>query len=146
MIKALRNFFFEDFWLKLFSAVSAILIWLTVNFFIHRDVPPSAPLNLMTTDQRTFANVPVVVLSSAEDVRSVRVHPKEVELTVQGDARSLKQLQARDLRVLADLTGIEAAQGLRKRLQVSTPPGITYVGVYPEEVQVIFPQKTTQEP
>ena len=141
MISTLRNILLKDFWLKLFSAVLAMLVWLAVNFSIRRDSSPSTPLTLIPSAQRVFANVPVVILSSAQDVRSVRVHPKEVELTVQGNARDLKQLQARDLRVLVDLTGIEAAQGLRKRLEVSTPPGITYVRVFPEEVQVIFPAK-----
>lgn len=146
MIKTLRSIFLEDFWLKLFSAALAVLVWLTVTFSIGRGASRPTPLDLMTADQRVFVNVPVVILSSAEDVRSVRVHPKEVELTVQGDARNLKDLQARDLRVLVDLTGIQAAQGLRKRLEVSTPPGITYVRVYPEEVQVIFPPRNSQEP
>lgn len=144
MIKALREFFLNDFWLKLFSAALAVLIWLAVSFAIRRDVSPTQPLNLMTTEQRMFLNVPVVVLSSAEDVRSVRVHPKEVELTVQGEGRLLKELKPSELRVMVDLTGIQAAQGLRKRLTVSTPPGITYVRVFPDEVQVIFPQKQDQ--
>jgi YbbR domain-containing protein len=146
MIKTLRSIFVEDFWLKLISLTLAVLAWMTVNFSIGKNTPAQNALSLIPSDDRVFANVPVVILSSAEDVRSVRVHPKEVELTVQGDARSLKELQARDLRVLVDLTGIQAAQGLRKRLEVSTPPGITYVKVDPEEVQVIFPPKNSPEP
>jgi len=141
MIKTLRNVFLRDFWLKLFSLVLAVLTWLTVNFAVKKEVSPR-PLNFIPSEQRVFANLPVVVLSTAEDVRSVRVHPKEVALTVQGDASTLSRLQVRDLRVLLDLTGIEAAQGLRKRLEVSTPPGVTYVRIEPQEVQVIFPSKT----
>jgi len=141
MMHALRNLFLHDFWLKLFSLVLATLTWLTVNFAVKKEVSPPPPLNFISTEQRVFANLPIVILSSAEDVRSLRVHPREVELTVQGDARTLKQLQVRDIRVLVDLTGIEAAQGLRKRLEVSTPPGVTYTRIEPEEVQVIFPTR-----
>lgn len=141
MINTLRNLFLHDFWLKLFSVALALLIWLTINFALQREASPIPQLNLISTDERVFSNLPVVILSNAEDVRSVRVHPKEVTVTVQGDPRGLKQLQQRDLRVLVDLTGIEAAQGLRKRLEVTTPPGVTYRRIEPEEVQVIFPTK-----
>jgi YbbR domain-containing protein len=140
MINTIRDFFLHDFWLKLFSLALAVLIWLIVNFAVQRG--PATPRSFIPTEQRVFSNLPIVILASAEDVRSVKVHPKEVELTVQGDSRALKQLQVRDLRVLVDITGIEAAQGLRKRLEVSTPPGVTYVRIEPEEVQVIFPPKT----
>jgi YbbR domain-containing protein len=140
MIKSIRNFILHDFWLKLFSVALALLIWLTVNFALQRG--PAAPRSLIPTEQRVFSNLPIMIMASAEDVRSVRVHPKEVELTVRGDARVLKQLQPREIRVLVDITGIEAAQGLRKRLEVSTPPGVTYDRIDPEEVQVIFPSKT----
>jgi YbbR domain-containing protein len=140
MIKSIRNFILHDFWLKLFSVALALLIWLTVNFALQRG--PAAPRSLIPTEQRVFSNLPIMIMASAEDVHSVRVHPKEVELTVRGDARVLKQLQPREIRVLVDITGIEAAQGLRKRLEVSTPPGVTYDRIDPEEVQVIFPSKT----
>lgn len=136
MIQLLRNLFVKDFWLKLFSLVLAILLWLTIYF--ARDVSPTGPLTLVR-DERTFTSLPVVILSSAEDVRSFKVNPKEVTVTVQGDPRILKTLQARDVRVLVDLTGIAAAHDLRQRLQVATPPGVTYVNIVPEQVQVIFP-------
>jgi hypothetical protein len=40
-----------------------------------------------------------------------------------------------------DLTGVEAARGLRKRIEITTPAGITLVRVVPEEVEVIVPGK-----
>jgi YbbR domain-containing protein len=81
-----------------------------------------------------------VILSSAQDVRSFRVNPSEVTVTVRGDSEALKLLQNRDIRVLVDLTGIGSAQSLRKRIEVSTPAGITHVRVSPEDVEVLFPQ------
>ncbi len=141
MIRFLRNLFFADFWLKLFSLALAILIWLTVNFALRRQGSPVASQTLVSSE-RSFSHLPVVIMSSAEDVRSFRVNPKEVEVTVRGDSKLLQTLQNKDIHVLVDLTGIEAAHDLRKRIEVSTPAGVTHVRVEPAEVQVIFPPKS----
>jgi YbbR domain-containing protein len=142
MIAFFRRLFFHDFWLKLFSLVLAVLIWLTVSFAIQRGggatQPPVLGLNFK---QRPFVGLPVVLLSSAIDVHEIRVEPKTVDVTVQGDARTIDRLQPSDNRVLVDLTGIEAARDLRKRIDVSTPPGVSHVRVIPSEVQITIPQK-----
>jgi YbbR domain-containing protein len=140
MIQQLRNLVLRDFWLKLFSLALAVLFYLAINLAITRETSPVAALSL-TPPSKVFSNLPVVILSSAEDVRSVHVSPKEVEVTVQGEPAILKNLQSKDIRVLVDLTGIGAAQALRKRIEVSTPAGVTHVKIDPEEVQVIFPGK-----
>jgi YbbR domain-containing protein len=140
MINFLRNLIFHDFLLKVFSLALAVLIWLTVSFAIQKQVSPATPLTF-NFRERTFLNLPVVVLSSAADVRNFKVTPGEVEVTVQGDARVLKNIQRSDIRVIVDLTGIETARGLRKRIEVSTPAGITHVSVVPQEVEIIFPNK-----
>src|SRR3974377_72269 len=118
MIPFLRKVVLEDFWLKLFSLALAVLIWITVRF-----IAPS--------EQRTFSNLPIAVVSSAEDVHSFQVSPQQVEVTVQGDARTLGNLQGRDIRVLVDLTGVGAAQEMTKRVEVFTPAGVTYLHVEP---------------
>jgi YbbR domain-containing protein len=140
MIDFLRQLFFKDFWLKLFSLALSILIWLTVAFLVDKDMSLANTLTF-NTRERTFFSLPVAVLSSAEDVRSFKVSPGEVEVTVQGDPRILKKLQNKDIRVLVDLTGIDSARYLRKRIEVSTPSGVTHVMVAPQEVEVIYPPK-----
>jgi YbbR domain-containing protein len=139
MINFLRNLLLRDLWLKLFSLALAVLIWLTVtfaqsgggqNFFANHAVP-----------EQTYYNIPVLVMSSAADVRSFKVNPSTVAVTVQGEEKLLQRLQSRDIRALVDLTGIESARGLRKRIEVTTPPGITFVQVVPNEVEVIVPLK-----
>ena len=141
MIDFLRHLFFKDFWLKLFSFVLAVLIWFTVNIAINKESSGAPALSLIPTEERVFSGLPVVVLSSAEDVRSVRVNPKEVEVTVQGEPKQLKNIQPRDIRVLLDLTGIPAAHDMRVRVEVTLPAGLSLVRVNPEEVQVAFPSK-----
>ena len=96
----------------------------------------------LTAEERTFSNLPVLVISSAQDVRSFKVRPSEVEVTVRGDAKTLRALRANEIRARVDLTDIETARDLRKRIEVSVPAGISQVGVTPPEVQVIFPPKS----
>jgi len=141
MIPFLRKLILEDFWLKLFSFVLAVLTWFTVSSMANQGMP-SAPRLPATSEELALFNLPVVILSSAQDVRSFRVSPSEVEVTVRGDPKIVETLQGKDIRVLVDLTGIGAAHDLRKRIEVSTPPGITHVRVSPEEVQVIFPPRS----
>lgn len=141
MIAFLRQLIFKDIWLKLFSLALAILIWLTVTFAIQKVGSPAASLSALTRD-RTFYNLPVLVLSAAADVRDFKVKPPEAEVTVQGDPKTVENLQSKDIKVMVDLTGIEAGAGnFRARVQVSTPIGVTHVRVVPEDVEVIFPAK-----
>ena|SRR5947207_2125279 len=133
MIETLRHLIFHDFWLKLFSFVLAVLIWFTVHFASQKDISPLGP----AAQERRFPNLPVMVMFAAEDVRTYKVKPSEVDVIIQGDPKILKDLQSRDIRVVVDLTGIEAAH-LRKRVEVSPPPGITHTRVTPQEVEVII--------
>ena len=130
MIAFLRNLLFEDFWLKLLSLVLAVLVWLTVTFVSKKEIG---------TENRVFSNLPVTILASAEDVHNFKVSPREVEITVRGDLKTLQSLQSKDIQAVVDLTGVAAARDLRKRIEVSVPAGVTYLRVAPEEVQVIFP-------
>jgi len=140
MISFLRDLVFQDFWLKLFSFVLAVLTWFAVNRMANQKEGLSVgSLSLAPPEQRTLTHLPVLIVSSAEDVRSFRVSPKEVDVTVQGSSALVKELQNRDVRVSVDLTGIQAGKDLRIRTDVSTPAGISYVRVEPPEVQVIFP-------
>ncbi len=130
MIAFLRHLVLEDFWWKLFSLVLAILIWFTVTFASQKEIG---------TDRRVFVNLPVTVVSSVEDVRNFKVSPGTVDVTVQGSAETLQNLQPKDIRAMVDLTGVTAASDLHEQVGVSVPAGVTFLGVVPEEVQVIFP-------
>lgn len=143
MIELLRQLVLKNFWLKLFSFALAVLMWFAVRAIAFRNEGGSlGALKLAVPKQRVFSNLPVLIVSSAEDVRGVRVNPKEVEVTVQGDPQTINNLQNRDIHVLVDLTGIGAAHDLRKRIEVSTPAGVTHVRVDPDEVQVLFSPKS----
>ena len=98
--------------------------------------------SLTPAEVRTFYNLPVLIVSSAADVRRFKVAPETVAVTVQGDRKVLEALRSEDVRALVDLTGIESGTVVRKRIEVSTPAGVTHVGVMPEEVRVIFPPES----
>lgn len=141
MIAPLRNLFFRDFLLKLFSLVMAVLIWLVVRFAIQKEGSPVPTLPL-APHEHTFVNLPVLVMSSAQDVHEVKVEPNSVEVTVQGDAKVLGSLLSKDVRPIVDLTDvIEGAGDLRQRIEIFAPPGISYKRVIPPDVRVIFPRK-----
>ncbi len=141
MIPWLQNLVLTDFWLKLFSLALACLIWFTVNIAIKNDISPVTTLSLAPTDQMVLRDLPITVLSSAEDLRDFNVTPKTADVTVQGDAVNLKNLRKQDVRVLVDLSDKGTLRDSRKRIEVSTPAGVAHVKVEPEEVQVVTTPK-----
>jgi len=142
MIAFLRRLFLDDLGLKLFSLLLAIGFWLTVSLAIQKEGSPAAPLTPLNDEkEKTFFNLPVVVLSSASDVHDFKVSPATAGVSVRGDTKIIQQLQPQDIRVIVDLSGIEAARLLRKRIEVFPRPGVSLVRVVPEEVQVIYPSR-----
>src|SRR5689334_19413793 len=112
MIKFLRQLFFADFWLKLFSLALAVLIWLTVSFAVQKE--PLASL-VVYPHARTFSRLPVVPMSGAQDVSDIKVLPPEVEVTLQGERDVVSRLSSSDIHVSVDLTGIEKGKYIKKR-------------------------------
>jgi YbbR domain-containing protein len=140
MIIFLRNLLFHDFWLKLFSLALAILIWITVWFARSKDLSPFSAFTSHAAEQNYF-NVPVLVILPAADARNLKVDPSAVQVTVEGDPKQLRELKVSDIRAEVNLTGIESARGMSKRIDVITPQGVTYVRVIPDTVEVIIPPR-----
>ena len=140
MISFLRQLFLDDFWLKLFALILAILIWLTVSLAIRKEVSPLPAILPQNNAERVFFNLPVVVYSLAEDVHNFKVNPQEVSVTIQGDRKALESLRSQDIGVTVNLTHLEGTR-VRKRIDVSTPVGVMHVRVEPPEVEVLLPPK-----
>jgi YbbR domain-containing protein len=136
MIPFLENLILKDFWLKLFSLALAGLIYFTVNIAIKNDISPVASLSLSPTEQLMIRELPIVVLTSADEMRGFTIAPKTADVTLQGDAASLRNLRKQEIRVVVDLSDPGALQGSRRKIEVSTPAGISHVRVDPQEVQV----------
>jgi YbbR domain-containing protein len=134
MIDFIRNLVVKDFWLKLFSFILAVLIWLTVQFSINnKEGSTWAVLIGQAGDEGVFT-IPVSV--PAGDARLVSVTPAEVQVTVRGEPKLIKSLKPDDIRAQVNLTGVESANGLHRRVEVVLPPGIAYTHLIPEEVDV----------
>lgn len=138
MIAFLRSLILHDFWLKLLSAVLAILIWVTITF--AQTGGGRSLLFNRNADEHTYYNIPVQVRVSAAEIRSFRVDPTDVAVKLRGDPDKLRNLRYDEIEAVVDLTGIESARGLRKRIKVTTPSvDIVVVQVVPDEVEVIVP-------
>ena len=133
MIIFVRNLVVNDFWLKLFSLVLAILIWLTVDFSLHKEISPWAALIGRTADETVL---PVPVSAAAIGSRTVNVKPAQVQVTLRGDPELLKNLRPEDIQAEVNLSGVESASGLRRPIEMILPRGIAYTRLDPAEVEV----------
>jgi hypothetical protein len=113
-----------------------VVIWLTVHKIYEE---PRMAAAAVAGDKVTYGNLPVLVVSTAADVRDFRVVPAVVSVTVSGLPGDMAVLQANQIRAVVDLTDIGSAKDLRRKVEVSTPPGVTLVSVDPPGVGVIVP-------
>jgi hypothetical protein len=93
----------------------------------------------------TFTNLPVLIVSAAADVRAFHVTPNAVTVTVSGQSEIMASLRAGQIHALVDLTDIEAARDLRRRVDVTTPTGVTLLNVEPAEVSVVIPAQRKKQ-
>jgi hypothetical protein len=134
----MRDWLIKDFGWKLFSLVLAVAIWLTVHKILEESEPPP-PVAPPQPVAMTFTNLPVLIVSAAADVREFHVTPNAVTVTVSGQPEIMAALRESQVHALVDLTDIEAARNLQRRVDISTPTGVTLVNVDPEEVNVVIP-------
>jgi hypothetical protein len=128
----------KDFWWKLFSLVLAVAIWLTVYKIREEPAVPAVVAGVPLT----YGSLPVLVVSGASDVRDFRVQPGTVAVKVSGPPEVMAVLQANQIHPVVDLTDIVAARNLKRRVEISMPPGVTLISVDPAEVGVVFPPQT----
>jgi len=94
----------------------------------------------------TYDNLPVLIVSAASDVRNFHVLPGTVAVKVSGAPEVMAVLQANQIHPVVNLTDIATAHDLKRRVEVSTPPGVTLVSVEPPEVGVQFPPSNENKP
>jgi YbbR domain-containing protein len=138
----MRDLFIKDWGWKLFSLILAAGIWLTV----HKIIDPKNAAVTSTGSTLTYGNLPVLVVATASDVHDYRVLPGVVSVTVSGSSDAIAVLQVNQIRATVDLTGIESARDLKRRVDVSVPSGITLIGVDPPKVAVIIPPTQEKKP
>ncbi len=125
-----RNILLRNFGWKLLSLALAIVIWLTIK-----------ALSTEQQTERMFINLDIQIVSSTTDVRTFRVEPTKVKVTVKGPPGAVSRLAEREIRVFADLTTADLTQSFRQHLDVAVPNGITVVRLEPTEAYVTPPPK-----
>jgi hypothetical protein len=143
----MRDWFTKDLGWKLFSAFLALAIWLTVHKILDESVssPAVVPALQPNTVAMTFTNLPVLVVSAAADVRQFQVKPHAVTVTVRGQPEIVATLRAGQIHALVDLTDIEAARDLPRRVDISMPAGVALVSIEPAEVSVVIPTQSKKQ-
>lgn len=141
---ALRDWFIRDLGWKLFSLVLAVAIWLTVNRILGETGGTAEPA--IGDKQTTYDDLPILVVSSASDVRDFRVVPSTVTVSVSGTPNVMAVLQANQIRAVVDLTSIEAAKKLHRRVDISVPLGVRLVNYTQSTVEVIVPPPAEKKP
>lgn len=126
-----RNILFRNFGWKLLSLALAIVIWLTIKALSAEQ----------GQTERMFINLDIQIVSGTADVRTFRIEPTTVNVTVKGRPGAIGRLAEREIRVFADLTSADVTQGFRQHLDVAVPNGITVVRLEPTEVYVTPPPK-----
>lgn len=142
MIRFLRDFFFRDWLLKLFSLALAVLTWLAVSFSLRqRVVPVTGSGNLA---EKTYFDLPVTIVSRSADVSRFKSDPAEVDVTLRGNEAALEQLPRTSIRVIVDLSDavIKTAQSLP--VEVVAPAGIAHVRIKPENLVQVIPPPTAK--
>ena len=128
-----RDLLFKNVGWKMLSLGLAVAIWLTVK----------AAINEGAQGVRTFSNIPAQIVSGTTDVRTFRVVPDTVSVTVRARPEVLKVLTEREIHAFVDITSADLSQNFNRRVQAATPIGITVVRVDPVEVAVEVPPKPT---
>jgi hypothetical protein len=139
LLPAMRNWLVEDFGWKIFSLVLAVGIWLTVHRLV---LEAGTPASRAEGSPVTYDNLPVSIVAANADVRDFRLVRPTVKVTVSGSPEVMGDLKANQIHATIDLSdGRGSSPNLRRRVEVSTPPGVALVSVVPQEIGIIEPPK-----
>ncbi len=127
-----RKLFLTNIGWKLMSLALAFLIWLLVQGVSN---------DSSTQTERTFTDLPAQLVSGPTDVRTFRLNPDVVQVTVKGPPGIIKALTEREIRVFVDGSITDPTRNFRQRVEVATPTRLTVVRVEPAEVEIIVPPR-----
>jgi YbbR domain-containing protein len=129
-----RELILNNFWLKLFSLVLAVMIWLAIRGNIRTELAGGQnPFRLPANDQ--FAR-PIMLMTAANDHQAYVVDPLSVNVKVTGDSDALKKLNPNDIQVYVRLTDVMVVHGAFPVEVKPLPPNVSLQTVWPSHVHV----------
>jgi|SRR3954447_1482432 len=130
----MRELILNNFWLKTFSLVLAVMIWLAIRGNIRNDgLNSQNPFRLPSKDQ--FAR-PITLKVAASDRQAYIVEPPSVTVKVNGESAALNKLNPNDIRVYVNLTDVINPQGAFPVIVEGLPRNITLQQYWPSHVHV----------
>jgi hypothetical protein len=130
-----RDIILNNFWWKVTALLLAILAWL--GFQPSEMRPNLLPDSLRPYFTRHLIAHPVTISKSATDTREFKVTPAEVDITLSGDEKVLRNLVASEVRAEVLMSEYKGQTNML-RIHVFVPPrgGIKLERLTPERVQV----------
>jgi len=129
---SLRPFIFQNLWLKLFSLILAILIWLA----IQSNQSDHQLLHLLFPAQTRELQCPITVMTTPVTRSVLRIEPGTVAVKVRaGDAAVLKNLRPESIQAYVRLPDLPNLSRLL-RVEVIVPRDVSLKEVIPEQVYV----------
>jgi len=132
----IREFIQHNFWLKLISLVLAVIIWFMIQLGIQSDFKLTQNPITNPIIQESLA-LPLQVLTQPGDARVFQVAPREVTITITGEAAVLREISKRDYKAYVDLTLIHHNEPMMtEKVRLHVPSGVTVMAVSPQAVKV----------
>jgi YbbR domain-containing protein len=128
-----RDIIRNNFWLKSFSLVLAVMIWLAVHYNIRTE--STGAQNPSRLPEQDKIACQIMLKTAAIDRQAYVVEPLSVTVKVNADSEALKKLNPNDIQVYVDLSKIENARGAFP-VEVKLPRNISLQQVYPSHVHV----------
>lgn len=146
----LRDYVLNNLGRKLVSLCLASLIWFTVSSADRKEprlledpfgsLLPKPVTELVTGE---FTQIPIAMVSLAQETRSFRLDARQVKVIVSGERGLLLRITAKDIQAVVDLTDLPSPKKtesstnvITRPVRVRAPDGITVVKVEPPTVVV----------
>jgi len=127
----MRDIILNNFWWK----VTALALAIVVRFALRPE--DGQPLLPRTMHTRYLVSHPITLSKPATDLREFKVTPENVDITLSGDAKVLKDLDDREVRATVDIRDLEpGTNSVRIHLFVPPEGGIKLERLTPDRVQV----------
>jgi hypothetical protein len=129
----LRALFVDHFWLKLFSLLLAILVWLAVRANVSRElVSREFDAREATTN---FIGRPIYIMTESGSHPPLNIDPPMVDIAIRGGLSEIRRVDANDLRAFVRISGRADFDGTVP-VHVQLPKDTALVMVSPAVVHV----------